>query len=248
MNEYAVIVGGGAIGQALTNKLLSGSDENVLLISDEPIYIDASFSERFQFVNCRVDHQTNWLLLMRDCQRISSVTFTIPACASRDEKKSATVVGHTSAFIENIGSINLALLNLIEEVAPKLTSNSQIVGVSSVLGRRIALADASLDYHASKSVLEAIFRYLSVRLAPHTTCNLVAPGLMTRDESSALLTDAELRQKVSQSTPLERPGTTDEVAQACFLLATGCLPYLTGQILTLDGGGSLMEPFSLAKR
>jgi pteridine reductase len=50
--------------------------------------------------------------------------------------------------------------------------------------------------------------------------------------------DKALQEKITQRTALKRPGSADDVARACLFFATGA-PYVTGQILAVDGGRSI---------
>ena len=47
-----------------------------------------------------------------------------------------------------------------------------------------------------------------------------------------------LQEKITSRTALKRPGSAEDVAQACLFFATGA-PYVTGQILAVDGGRSI---------
>ena len=138
------------------------------------------------------------------------------------------------------------MLELVATVKKKLAYPSSIVLVSSVLAARVAVQDASLDYHVSKAVLDSIMRYLAVKLAPNCSVNCVAPGLIARNENSALLRDEFTSKRVRKSVPLERPGSQDDVAQVVWTLCTGELPYVTGQTIVMDGGSSVLEMYSVS--
>lgn len=92
----------------------------------------------------------------------------------------------------------------------------------------------SAHYLASKAGLEAVIRALAVELAPTIRVNGVAPGTVffPEDYSSDLLAQLLAR------TPLARPGNPDDVASAVLYLAQAA-PFVTGQILRVDGGRSI---------
>lgn len=94
-----------------------------------------------------------------------------------------------------------------------------------------------LSYQVSKQALALLTRMLAVELAPGTTVNAVAPGLVLpppgRDEGW-------LARQARAAVPLGRPGSPDDVAEAVlFLLGSG---FITGQTLFVDGGQHLLEP------
>jgi NAD(P)-dependent dehydrogenase (short-subunit alcohol dehydrogenase family) len=94
---------------------------------------------------------------------------------------------------------------------------------------------------ASKAVLETLCRYLAVRLrASGVRVNAVRPGLLDTQSSRAMLGDAamdRLRQRVP-SPVLDLAG----VARACVALCSGLLDSVTGQVLVVDEGWSLVDP------
>lgn len=78
--------------------------------------------------------------------------------------------------------------------------------------------------------------------------NCISPGLLSKGASSPLINDEELIDMVKKSNPLERTVTPEEVASVCHLITNGAFDYLNGQNLILDGGASIIEPFSLSKK
>lgn len=90
-------------------------------------------------------------------------------------------------------------------------------------------------YAASKAGLVGMARSLALEGARRrVTVNVVAPGLITTDMTEAL--PARVRADVVQTVPMRREGTADEVAAAVqFFLGPGA-EYITGSILSVDGG------------
>lgn len=78
-------------------------------------------------------------------------------------------------------------------------------------------------YAASKAGLAALTRLLALEWAPEVRVNGVAPGAITADDPALL-----------HRIPLRRIGTPEDVAQAVLFLASA--PFVTGQILPVDGG------------
>jgi NAD(P)-dependent dehydrogenase (short-subunit alcohol dehydrogenase family) len=78
--------------------------------------------------------------------------------------------------------------------------------------------------------------------------NCLSPGLIARDARSALITDTATADAVGRATPLGRAYRQEEIAKAIWGLASGSLGRITGQTIAMDGGSSVLEPFSVARR
>lgn len=94
-----------------------------------------------------------------------------------------------------------------------------------------------LLYNIAKSGLAGLTRALAQELAPQVRVNGVAPGVNIWPESGAWQ-DEEQRRKLVARTLLKREGEPDDIARTVqFLIADA--PYITGQIIAVDGGRSI---------
>ncbi len=117
-----------------------------------------------------------------------------------------------------------------------------IVNISSVAAR---LSHPKLmAYSVSSAALDQLTRSMAVAFAPHRIrVNAVAFGsVMSASLRNALKDNPDLRSKVSDSTPMNRIGEADEVAEAVQYLASESSSFVTGHVLTVDGGRSLIDP------
>lgn len=247
MSDLHIVVGGGSgIGLLLVELMLEQSAAGVLLVDRGATPSPPVPSDRVRWLEADVSREIDWeASLPADC-RIMSLCFLAPACRPRDP--TVNELGFTPNFIDNIGAVNAGLLRLLSAATPHFADGSTVVLVSSVLGYRVAVADATLDYHASKAVLESIARYMTVRLAPKVMVNCLSPGLIARNDRSALITDTATADAVGRSTPLGRAYRQEEIARAIWALASGFLGRITGQTIAMDGGSSVLEAFSIAQR
>ena len=108
-----------------------------------------------------------------------------------------------------------------------------IINVSSIWGQRGASCEVA--YSSTKAALIGLTRSLAAELAPtHIRVNCVAPGVISTDMLSAL--PAEMLPQLAEQTPMGRLGTPEDIAQAVAFLASDQADFITGQVLTVDGG------------
>lgn len=105
----------------------------------------------------------------------------------------------------------------------------RIVNVASVVGPRAGAGQA--NYATSKAGLIGLTKTLAVEVAARSvTVNAIAPGVIETDSSRGIA--QELRARV----PAGRAGTPEEVAACARFLASDQAGYVTGSVLTVDGG------------
>ncbi len=123
----------------------------------------------------------------------------------------------------------------IQAVLPRMLHEHAgcIVNVASIWGLRGASCEVT--YSATKGALIALTRSLAAELAPtNIRVNCVAPGVIQTDMLAAL--PPEVLPQLVQETPLRRLGTPEDIAAAVSFLADERASFITGQVLTSDGG------------
>jgi 3-oxoacyl-[acyl-carrier protein] reductase len=112
----------------------------------------------------------------------------------------------------------------------------RIINMSSIAAEHCNPGQA--NYAASKGAINALTRALAVELASrNVTVNAVAPGFVETDMTAAVRNKAG--DKIKQYIPMRRLGQPDDVARVVLFLASADSAYVTGQVLTVDGGLSL---------
>ena len=94
------------------------------------------------------------------------------------------------------------------------------------------------NYAASKGAINCFTRALAVELASRgVTVNAIAPGFIETDMSAAVRNKAG--DLIKKFIPMKRIGTPEDIARVAVFLASADSAYITGQVLTVDGGLSL---------
>lgn len=121
-----------------------------------------------------------------------------------------------------------------------------IVNLSSISARR-AHPDL-LAYSISTAALDQMTRSLAVALAPKgIRVNAVAFGsVMSASLKDQLRGDDETREEIVENTPLNRIAGPGEVSDAVKYLASDAANFVTGQIVTVDGGRTLLDAASVS--
>jgi NAD(P)-dependent dehydrogenase (short-subunit alcohol dehydrogenase family) len=92
-------------------------------------------------------------------------------------------------------------------------------------------------YTASKSGVAGLTRALAVEWAPFGVCvNAIAPGVFRTELNQKLLDDTGRGRELLARTPMKRWGKVEELAGAAVFLASDAASFVTGEVLTVDGG------------
>lgn len=116
-----------------------------------------------------------------------------------------------------------------------------IVNLSSIAAHRAQ--PELLAYSISSAAVDQMTRSMAVALAPHRIrVNAVALGsVMSASLKSQIKENEELREEIIGATPLSRIASPSELAEAAQFLSSDGSGFMTGQILTVDGGRSLLD-------
>jgi NAD(P)-dependent dehydrogenase (short-subunit alcohol dehydrogenase family) len=120
---------------------------------------------------------------------------------------------------------------------------TRIVNVASGAGKTAGVFTA--PYHASKAAVISLTRTAAVALAPDILVNAVCPGVIDTamweaiDSGLVALGAPEAARYInrSESVPLQRPGSAEEVADVVAFLASDASRYITGEDINVSGGG-----------
>ncbi len=127
------------------------------------------------------------------------------------------------------------IFNCCQAVVPSMIKRHQgkIINVASIWG--ITGASCEVHYSTAKAAVIGFTKALARELGPcNIQVNCVAPGIIETDMNADL--DEEVKVSLKEATPLMRFGTPLEVAYALLYLASEQADFLTGQVLSPNGG------------
>ncbi|RKG97472.1 SDR family oxidoreductase [Corallococcus sp. CA053C] len=140
----------------------------------------------------------------------------------------------TRAAYRRMLAVNLdAPFFLTQALLPSLRAGKEpvVVHITDIGGERAVSHYA--HYSVSKAGLVMLTRALAVELAPHVRVNAIAPGVAAFPDDFDEATREALRQRI----PMGREGSVEDIARTVVFLAREA-PYLTGQVIAVDGGRS----------
>ena len=159
-----------------------------------------------------------------------------------------------NSVIEMLNQNLMPALSLSQHVAKRMIRQSEgqedkpagaIINLSSITARRAH--PELLAYSVSSAALDQMTRSLAVTLAPHRIrVNAVAMGsVMSASLKEVLKDNRDYRQDIEDHTPLGRIAPPTDLADTVQFLASDGSGFMTGQVLTLDGGRTLIDPVSV---
>lgn len=172
--------------------------------------------------------------------------------ASRQMKVSDPLDAEDDAVEALLGQNLMTSLRLSQMTARRMIAMAEKAGVTGNIGSIINLSSIAahrtqatlLGYSISCAALDQMTRSMAVALAPMgIRMNAVAFGsVMSASLKAALKDHPDYRNRITEGTPQHRIASPSELAETVQFLASDASGFMTGQVLTLDGGRSLLDP------
>ena len=132
----------------------------------------------------------------------------------------------------------MSMMKLTKEILPSMIKNhsGRIINIASMWG--ICGASCEVHYSASKAAVIGFTKALSKEVGPSgITVNCIAPGFIDT-KMNAHLSEEDVKE-IIDCTPMMRKGTGEDVAYLCEFLASDKASFITGQVISVDGGYSV---------
>ncbi len=244
LNDKTALVTGGArrVGAAICRRL-HGAGANIVVHCNQSLHEAQALVHELngQRPGSAIVMQADLLeagALPALVQRTVSVFGGLDVLVNNASSFYATPIGAIDerAWDDLMGTNLKAPLFLAQAAAPELRRNQGcIVNIIDIHAER-PLAD-HMVYTAAKGGLLALTRSLALELGPEVRVNGVSPGAIMWPDGPEWQNEGE-RQRIIEHTLLKRIGEPEDIAGAVEFLATA--PYVTGQIIAIDGGRSIM--------
>jgi len=124
------------------------------------------------------------------------------------------------------------------EVGKVMIRGGRIINISSISGSIVNKYFHGGSYEISKAAVNMLTRTLATEWAPHNIkVNAIAPGYYgTQPNIDFFINDEVLYEKIMDLVPLGKLGELEELARLALYLASPDIDYMTGSIITIDGG------------
>jgi NAD(P)-dependent dehydrogenase (short-subunit alcohol dehydrogenase family) len=119
----------------------------------------------------------------------------------------------------------------------KNSGGGKIINITSIAARRATIGMGI--YCVAKAGVEMLTKVLALELAQEgIKVNAVAPGMVKTQFSMPFWSNDDLLQEITKSIPMKRIAETGDVVGTVLFLASGLSDYITGEVITVDGGST----------
>lgn len=239
-DKRAVVVGGtSGIGQAISlgfasegaDVIATSRNEDKVETTADAIEVRGANTAR---VTCDVaDDATLEMVRETAVDAFDGIDIVV---ASQGAISRNTVIDIEDAEWDHVLDIALdGVRRVTQTMTPALSEGGVIINISS-LAARLSMANLPA-YSAAKGGVESFTRAAAKELAPDLRVNAIAPGfVITPQNADTYAEETEKRQRIDERTPLGRVANREEIVGAAVYLASDAASYVTGEVITVDGG------------
>jgi pteridine reductase len=240
--DHCVLITGGAkrLGAAIGRRLHAAGASLVVHYHQSRSSADALVAELEALRPCSA------VAVRADLHEVERLPELVAATVARFGRLDVLVNNASTFYPTPVGTITVAQFDdlvgtnlraplfLSQAAAPALAAaRGLIINMVDIHGRRPLRAHPV--YSAAKAGLVMLTRSLARELGPEVRVNGIAPGPVMWPERDL---EDELKAEIISKTALKRPGSPEDIARAAHFFAVDA-PYVTGQVIAVDGGRSL---------
>ena len=238
-NDVAIVTGGSkGIGKTIVEKLiLHGCKVAILGRNFNDLKIFKNYfnsTDNIMILQCDVsDYDQVEISIQKIYENWGKIDILINNAGINRDK---LLLRLSNADWDDVIRVNLkGVFNTTKVVSKYMLKNryGKIINISSVIGQ-IGNSGQS-NYAASKSGIEGFTRSLAVEFgSKNINVNAISPGYIKTQMTEKL--DEKNINKMLNNIPLNKLGTTDDVANLACFLSSKISNYITGQVINVDGG------------
>jgi len=230
--------------------LEKAAKENSLHNKIIPLQGDVTSKESLQQVASTIKSQAGYINLLVNNSGISGPAITSPSNTSQSAKEyaesfwaQASMEDFTKVFEVNVTGMfytTLAFLELLdagnEEGRGLDGVSSQVISISSIAGFRRDKGISSFAYQSSKAAVSHLGKILASVLPQwNIRSNIIAPGIFP-SEMSHFMDEIKDGKLPTETVPVGRPGTAEDMGGLILYLASKAGAYVNGNVSVIDGG------------
>jgi len=229
MANYLIIGGSSGIGKALAKQLANDNHQVFATYNQHP-----TESASIQY------HPLNVLSDSLDLGFVPETLDGIAYCPGSINLKPFHRIKPT-AFVEDFELQVVGAIKVIQALLPNLKKSTQ----ASILFFSTVAVQTGFNFHtqvaASKGAIEGLTKALAAELAPTIRVNCIAPSLTDTPLAGNLLNTDAKREANANRNPMKKVGTPEDIANIAAYLLGEKSNWVTGQILSIDGGMSTLK-------
>ena len=245
LNEKKALITGGTrgIGRAIAEAFVKNG-AHVMILGTNQLAAEQAIKE-LKNIAKGTDQQVDYKLV--DVSKYSEVEEVISEVQHRFKgidsvincagiTRDQLLLRMTEKEWDDVLNVNLkSVFNICHAVIPAMLKAraGKIINISSVIG--LVGNPGQVNYSASKFGMIGFTRSLAIEVAKRGICvNAIAPGFIETDMTATL--NEEQKKNLMQKIPMQKFGSPQDVANAAIFLASSMSDYITGQVITVDGG------------
>ncbi|WP_276256861.1 SDR family NAD(P)-dependent oxidoreductase [Halomontanus rarus] len=238
--KRVVVVGGtSGIGQAIAVGFAAdGADVIATSRGEEKVEATAELLEEQGAQTARVTCDVLDQESLANVRAVAEETFggVDVVVASQGAISRETVAGISDEEWDRVTDIALdGVRRVTQAFVPAMDEGGSIINISS-LAARLSMANLPA-YAAAKGGVEAFTRASAKELAPEIRVNAIAPGFVITPQNADVYAEGtEKRTEIDDRTPLARVADREEMVGPAIFLASDASSYVTGEVVTVDGG------------